>query len=116
MQSDPWHLWAGNPMMILGQVLERTEAANDAIADLRGDVTVIKDRLTDGHHRMSKIETQMKSPEQKRLHWLAAFLREVATAREWLTGAALVVLALKGVFSPAEIKAILLTMFGAGPP
>ena len=63
--------------------------------------------LFDIHRRVTQVEARPKL-------WRKLFdgCREIASLKEWATGALLVALALKGLVSPAEVKALLL---GAGP-
>lgn len=110
MQLDHWGV--GDPMMILGRILERTETTIDAVQEISGRVSRIEHRLIQGDERMNRIEDKQQSPSQPPWHWLLEFLKEVASFKEWATGALLIALALKGLLSPAEVKAFLL---GAGP-
>lgn len=118
MQSDPWHLWGGNPMMILGTVLERTESLTEHMTELRSDVSEIKGKLIVGDGRMTQLETAQKAQSVPPPHWTVALIKEVwksMSPREWLYGAILVSMAMKGIFTAAEIKAFMLTKFGIGP-
>ena len=99
-------------MMILGRLLERTETISETVQDTSNRVQVIEQRLTDGHQRMSRIESKQKEKQKRQPHWLLLFLDEVASRKEWATGALLIILAVKGWVSPAEVKAFLL---GAWP-
>lgn len=101
---DPGNHW-GNPSVMLGQVMEVTRRHDAEIMDL--------------NNRVSGIERAKSGPKPERpavalLKDLAAFLREVASLKEWIAGALLIVLALKGLVQPGEIKALLLTLAGGG--
>lgn len=106
MQSDHWGGVLGDPMVLLGRILERTEATSEAVADIAGRVNRIETRLVQGGDRMRRIEDGQKPKLAE--HWIIVFLKDVESLRGWLIGAAIVIAALKGILSPEEIKVYLL--------
>lgn len=76
----------------------------------------IEMQLLQGRHRMTDIERRQRQKTNGTGMGWKVFMKEVATFREWLAGATLIVLALKGALEPAEFKAMLLTFIGSGPP
>lgn len=82
----------------------------DHLITIKEDVSEIKARLIEGDHRMTKIEQQAKPA---RIPTVLAFAKEVATFREWVLGAAIVVMALRGILQPAEAKALVISVLQA---
>ena len=97
--------------------------------DQSQDLGWIKSQLRTGHEFHQEVKTDLReikvrlqSVEQRpivrppeRLTQILTLAREVASLKEWLIGAALVALSLKGILSPAEMKSLLLTLFGLAP-
>lgn len=108
MQSNHWPPWGGDPMMLLGQLLERTDSISETVQDTSGRVTRIEHRLIEGTNRMDQLEKKQEPPRFHRL--LLPFLKEVASLKQWLSGGLLVFLFAKGIFSASELKAVALKL------
>lgn len=86
----------------------------DHLIKLSSTVAEVNTRLIEGDQRMQRIEErQERAPKnQHPLTAALAFVREVASPREWAVALALMAGWLKGLINAAEIKAIILAVIG----
>lgn len=109
---------AGNAglVLLLGKIDERTERTEDVVKK-------IEDRLIQGDKRMDRSDQKIdalasdvaalkasglqpaaKSPG--RISLATAAMTGIAPLKEWMLGALVILLGLKGVISPADVKAL----------
>ena len=84
----------------------------DHLMVIKQDVSEIKAHLIEEDHRLTKIENQ-QSEKPAKIPTILAFAKEVATIREWVLGAAVVVMALRGILQPAEVKSLVISALEA---
>lgn len=99
---------------LLTAIWERLAALTDHVMDTNDKVSKIESRLAQGDSRMADIERRQKINRGSCMG-LVLFLKEIASIKEWLAGAALVFLAVRGAMSPGEMKLIILQVLGVGP-
>ena len=90
--------------LMMGEVREKIVGLDDRFGDLQ---TEVRSALHMGHKRMDHHERQIRMLSQRKP--LLAVAREIASLKEWLIGMIIVIMALKGIISPSEIKALILS-------
>lgn len=93
-------------------VMDHLIGIKEDVSETRTDMKAVKARLIEGDHRMTRIEQSQVSKPAK-LPLAISFAKEVATLKEWVIGAAFVVMAIRGIFQPAEMKALFLSVLEA---
>lgn len=97
--------------LMLGRLISHME-------HIREDVAWVKDQLREGaatfrahDDRMDKIE---RAQRENRRFPLAAWLRAIATPREWIAAAVILYLAAKGIVAPEHLRDIASKLLGIG--
>ena len=102
----------GHEYMILSRLLDQTEKT-------LLHVDRIERRLIVGDERFSKLEMRVDGLEAgrgfRKIGNIGSWLKQIFTPREWVVGAFLLIMGLKGVLDPAEMKAIILKLIGIAP-
>ena len=126
--------WPGWPPLSLCEAITRIERRLGEISgrqqaeaeETRRHLSLQDRQLTAIEARVIELERRpavqvLDAPPSHR-HWtllalieLRSFLSAVATPREWIVGAVIVALALKGVLAPEELRRWLSVVFGRGP-
>lgn len=106
-------------ILLLGRIDERTEQTADDVKDIKQQL-VQGDKRMDRHDRRSDdlqmaiaaLKAAPATPPQSRLMLTLSAMTGVAPLKEWLFGALVILMALKGLVSPAEIKALVFAFWG----
>lgn len=108
-------------VLLLGRIDERTGRTDELVSR-------IEDRLIQGDKRMDRSErridrlttdlsalkasgVQPVAKQPGRLTLAIAALTGIAPLKEWMLGALVIVLGMKGVISPADVKALIFEYF-----
>lgn len=83
------------------QVMNSLIASHESRQETNDRLASIEQQLLTGHHRMNDIERQQRTGT---CVGFKAFLKQVASPKEWVVGTIIVLLLLTGVVSPKEIK------------
>jgi len=90
-----------------GRIEERLETGDRFHQEIRNDLREFRSDIGEVKTRLAAVE-QQRSSISDRLLSLRDFLAAIAPVKDWLIGALIVALALKGITAPGDAKAVLL--------
>lgn len=105
----------------LGEITDHIIETKDQVSEVKDQVADMRVRLAEGESRMTRsdgrirnLERQTKSVKPGTWTDIKGFLIQIATVKQWLTGAVIIYLAIEASRHPGELKVLMLKLLDGG--
>lgn len=98
----------------VSEVKDQVSGVKDQIADIRVKIVEGDGRMTKTDGRIRNLERLSKSEKRGTWTGIKGFLMQVASVKQWLTGAAVVFLAIEASRNPGELKLLMQKLLDVG--
>lgn len=102
-------------ILLLGRIDERTERTEEIVSKIEDRLIQGDKRMDHGDRRMDQFSTDLTAMrmvtivnQPNRLMLMISAMTGIAPLKEWLLGALVVFVGLKGLIAPADIKVLVL--------